>query len=138
MNFHERFKFLAIFHYVLAGLLAIGGCFPLIHVTLGILMLRGAFTGPNQPPPEMGLMFVGVGAMMSILFWTLAGLACAAGYFLHVQRYYTFCLVIAAIETLMMPIGTVLGVFTIVTLVDAQGKAMFERPDVHTDEEISV
>ena len=33
----------------------------------------------------------------------------------------------AAIETLNMPFGTVLGVFTIVTLADAQGKAMFER-----------
>ena len=54
----------------------------------------------------------------------------AAGHFLRVQRYYTFCLVVAAIECINMPFGTVLGIFTIITLVDEKGKSMFNRTHV--------
>lgn len=130
MNFHERFKLLAIFHYVVAGLSVLCGCFPLIHVTMGLLILSGSFGGgPDELPPEFGLLFVGVGAMMSILMWALAAATALAGYNLRAQRAYTFCLVVAAVLCLFMPLGTALGVFTIITLVDPKGKAMFDRAD---------
>lgn len=132
MNLYERFKLLSIFHYVVAGITAFAGCIPLIHVTLGLMMLNGAVgtTGTNAPPREFGLLFVGMGAMMSMLLWICAAAMAATGHFLRVQRYYTFCLVIAAIECLNMPFGTVLGIFTIVTLVDEKGKVMFDRTHV--------
>lgn len=129
LNFHERFKLLAVFHYVLAAMMALFGCFPLLYVVLGLMIFSGAMgTGNrNDPPPEVGLLFVAFGAAISILTWGLAAAIAACGYYLHVQRHYLFCMIVAAIETLNMPFGTMLGVFTIVTLADAQGKAMFER-----------
>lgn len=129
MNYYERFKLLSIFHYVAAGLTAFAGCVPLIHVTLGLMMFSGAMstTGSNPPPRELGLLFVGMGAMMSMLLWACAAVMAVAGHFLRVQRYYTFCLVVAAIECINMPFGTVLGIFTIITLVDEKAKAMFDR-----------
>ena len=72
-------------------------------------------------------LFVAFGAAFSMFAWGLAAAVAMCGYYLHVQRRYLFCIIVAAIETLNMPFGTVLGVFTIVTLADAQGKAMFER-----------
>ena len=131
MNFHERFKLLAIFHYIFAGIAALCGFFPLMYVGLGAWMVTGAFPpGPNAPPPEMGWFFIGFGALFSVVVWAMAAAMGAAGYFLHVQRHYNFCLVVAALECLQMPLGTILGVFTIVSLMDQQGKAMFDRPHV--------
>ncbi|MGC1275674.1 MAG: hypothetical protein WBC44_18345 [Planctomycetaceae bacterium] len=129
MNFRERFKLLAVFHYVLAAMMALCGCFPLLYVVLGLMMFSGAMNSgrPNDPPPELGLLFAGFGAVVSVFTWALAAAVAACGYYLHVQRHYLFCMIVAAIETLNMPFGTALGVFTIVTLADTQGKAMFER-----------
>ena len=137
MNLHDRFKLLALFHYVLAGITALCGCFGLLYVVIGLMIFSGAFgaQGPNDPPPEFGLLFVAMGAMMSIVTWAIAAATAACGYFLHMQRHYMFCLIVSAIQTLNMPFGTILGIFTIVTLSDKQGKAMFERSQEHTDEE---
>jgi len=38
---------------------------------------------------------------------------------------YTFCLVVAGIECILMPFGTVLAVFTIVVLMKDSVKALF-------------
>jgi hypothetical protein len=56
----------------------------------------------------------------------VGGSVVAAGYFLSLRKYYTFCLVMAGIECLFMPVGTVLGVFTIIVLMRPTVKAMFE------------
>jgi hypothetical protein len=43
------------------------------------------------------------------------------------RKAYSFALVIACIECLFVPFGTILGVFTIVTLSRESVKALFER-----------
>jgi hypothetical protein len=42
------------------------------------------------------------------------------------RRRYTFCLVIAGLLCLWMPFGTILGVFTLVTLTKPPVRAQFE------------
>ncbi len=42
------------------------------------------------------------------------------------ELHYTYCLVVAALECLFMPFGTILGVFTIVVLMRHPLKALFE------------
>ncbi len=37
----EHLRLLSVFHYVVAGLAALFGCFPVIHLVIGILMLSG-------------------------------------------------------------------------------------------------
>lgn len=128
MNLYERFTLLGVFHYVLAGFSALFGFVPLIHVTLGVMMLAGRLTGPNPPPRELGYFFVAFGVAASLFMWGMAVAKAACGYYLRVQRHHTFCLVVGAIECLNMPLGTILGVFTIVTLADPQAEAMFDRP----------
>ena len=48
-----------------------------------------------------------------------------AGRFLATRKHYMFCLVMAAIECLFTPFGTVLGVFTIVVLMRDSVKQSF-------------
>ena len=57
--------------------------------------------------------------------WTLAACIVTAGRFLAHRRHYLFCLVMAGIECVLMPFGTVLGVFTILVLVRESVKEVF-------------
>jgi hypothetical protein len=50
-----------------------------------------------------------------------------AGRCLSRHKGYSFALVIACIECLFVPFGTILGVFTIVALSRESAKALFER-----------
>jgi hypothetical protein len=58
--------------------------------------------------------------------WSLAICLLIAGSYLTSRKHYTFCLVIAAISCMLMPFGTVLGVFTIIVLMRPSVKEMFE------------
>ena len=128
----EQLQLLAIFHYIIAGLAALFSFLPLLYTTIGAVFIFAARHGTPKPgeelPPEfLGWLFVVLG---SVLF--LAGLAMAvciliAGRSLSRREGYSFALVIACIECLFIPFGTILGVFTIVALSRESVKASFER-----------
>jgi hypothetical protein len=120
---------LAIFHYVVGGLAMLFGCFPIIHLVLGILMLAGALDdGRGQPPPPVvGLIFIIMAAIAILLMWTLGLCIILAGQRLKARRSYTFCFIIAAIGCVFMPFGTVLGVFTIIVLSRPTVKPLFDQ-----------
>lgn len=125
---NEHLKLLSVFHYVVGGLTAIMPCFLLMHVAIGVAMLCGAAdgNGNDMAPRIMGLFFVMVPLVLMVLGWSLAGCMIAAGKCLAVRRHYMFCMVMAGFECLIVPFGTVLGVFTIVVLQRPSVKAMFE------------
>ena len=126
----EHLRLLSIFHYVVGGLLALFACIPFIHLFIGLLMLFAPEIfgpGPNQPPRAFGLMFVVIACVIILIGWALAGAVIWAGRCLAQQRHHTFCLVVAALSCFFVPVGTVLGVFTIVVLVRTSVKTLFER-----------
>jgi hypothetical protein len=89
-------------------------------------MLVGVFDhGRNAPPPAIGLVFICLGGTLIVLGWTVAILLLLAGQRLRKRRSYKFCFVVAAISCAFMPMGTVLGVFTILVLSRPTVKAMF-------------
>ena len=117
MNKDEQdLNLLAIFHYVLGGLTILGSSFFLIYVGMGIAILTGKFDAKNSPPDPMGWIFIVLGAILLVLGCTLGILMIVAGRKLskHVSRI--FCLVIAGIECIITPLGTILGIFTIIAL----------------------
>ncbi len=98
---------------------------------MGVLVLLAAESGDadrhQHPPAFFGWIFIRIaGGSMVTLGWTLAALVLAAGRMLARRRRYLFCLVVAGIECVFMPLGTVLGVFTIIVLVRPSVKAAFE------------
>ncbi len=115
----QHLRLLAIFHYIVGGIVALFACFPIIHVLMGLWMLvaPGSWDSGNQPPPAfMGWMFIGIGSMVMLTGWTFAVCVLAAGRCLARRRRYLYCLVIAALLCMFMPFGTVLGIFTIIVL----------------------
>jgi hypothetical protein len=118
---------LGIFHYVVAGILALFGLFPIFHLIMGIAIVTGSFDGAKggSPPDWFGLIFVLAALFMMLCMWALAVAVCLAGSRLRRHSNYTYCLVVAALECMFTPIGTVLGVFTIIVLVRPTVKALF-------------
>ncbi|MFC7337266.1 hypothetical protein ACFQY0_08770 [Haloferula chungangensis] len=130
----EHIKLLVIFHYVMAGLTALGGCFPLIYLAMGMFFVSGSIlmpppsAGSGPTPPDMafiGWMFIGFGALFSLLIWTCAVLFFMAGKRLSERRSWTFVFVVACILCLAAPLGTALGIFTIIVLQRPSVRALF-------------
>ena len=127
MNDDERnLDLLSIFHYVLGALMALFPCLFLIHIGMGVAMLLGAFDGPQAPPPEMGWLFILIPGFFMLVGWTVAAMILIAGRKLKRRVSRTYCLVVGAIECVFMPLGTILGVFTILVLTRDSVKELFE------------
>ena len=122
----EHLRLLSIFHYVLGGIVGFFACFPCIHVAVGVLMVTGTMSsGGSGPPPAFGWIFVIMGSVFILLGWTLAILLLIAAGRLRKRCGWTFCFVVACISCLFAPMGTVLGVFTILVLSRETVKAAF-------------
>ncbi len=119
----EQLNLLSIFHFVAAGFSLLGTMFLLAHYSIMSTVFSNPkmWEGPHStpPPPEFftffrafkwfyligGLWFIGSGILNVI-----------SGFFLRSRRNYIFSMVVAAINCLHIPIGTALGVFTIIVL----------------------
>jgi hypothetical protein len=129
----EHLKLLAIFHFIWAGLIAMTGLIGIIYIPMGIFMIRasaavpppGAGGGGGPPPTFMGYLFLGLGAAF-ILFGVIGGLLVAlAGWNLTRRKGWTFCFVIACLSCMNAPLGTALGVCTILVLNRQSVKDLF-------------
>jgi uncharacterized membrane protein len=117
---------LSIFHYVVAGLTGAFSCIFLIHVAIGVAMLVGAFDGDHEAPPRaFGWLFILFPSMFILAGWTLAAFMIATGVKLKRRTSRTFCLVVGAVECAITPVGTILGVFTIVILMKDSVRELF-------------
>jgi hypothetical protein len=126
----EHLKLLAIFHYVVAGCAAFFGLFPIIYLILGLFMVLApaSFAGSGQPPPVLvGWIFIIIGGVLMTLGWAFAVLILVSGRFLAKRKHHTFCLVMAGVECLFMPFGTVLGIFSIMVLTRESVKPLFAK-----------
>ena len=129
----EHIRLLSIFHHVAGGVIAFFSCIPFIHIAMGLFFLLAppeAFDKGKSPPAFVGWFFVVAGSAAVLLGWTTAILLIVAGRFLKRHKRRVFCLVVAGISCLMMPIGTVLGVFTIIVLSRETVRKLFEGKEI--------
>jgi hypothetical protein len=126
----EQLRLLAIFHYVVGGMAALFSLVPLVHLVTGLAVVTGhlPMDGADSGERMLGGFFVGLALMFIAAGLTFAALIVAAGRSLSRQVRYTFCLVVAGLECLFMPFGTVLGVLTIVVLRRTSVRERFWRP----------
>jgi hypothetical protein len=117
----EHLQLLAIFHYVVAGLAALFSFFPLLYTTVGAVFIFAARHGTAKPgedlPPEfLGWIFAVLGSLLFLIGIAMAICILIAGRSLALRKRYSFAFVMACIECLFIPFGTILGAFTIVVL----------------------
>jgi hypothetical protein len=121
----KNLDLLGTFHYIMGALTALFACIPIIHLVAGIAIL--VTEGGDAAPRAVGLIFIVLASIIIIGGWVFAVLIAVAGHRLKQRRSYNFCLIIAFLECLIMPIGTVLGIFTIITLTKEQVKDLFDQ-----------
>ena len=126
----EQLRLLAIFHYVVAGLAGLFSLFPLLYTTIGAIFIFAAKHGTVKPgeelPPEfLGWIFAAIGSVLFLIGLAMAICILIAGRSLALCKRYSFTMVMACIECLFIPFGTILGVFTIVVLSRESVKGLF-------------
>lgn len=115
----KHLDLLSVFHFVVGGITALFSCMPFMHVFMGVAMLSGKFiknSNASTPPPLAGWMFIIMGSVFILIGWAIAVCIIIAGRKLKQRKNRIFCMVVAGLECMFMPFGTILGVFTLVTL----------------------
>jgi len=125
----QHLQLLSIFHYVVAGFAALISCLPIFHFTMGIVFFVIGITQSQEsggiPAALFGLFFAFIAGIIILIGWTFAICIAFAGRSLATRKRYTFCLVMAGVECMFTPFGTVLGVLSIIVLVRPSVKEMF-------------
>lgn len=127
----EHLRLLVIFHYVLAGVTALFACFPIIHIALGAFFLLAPEEmmkndGGEAPPAWFGWIFVGLGSVFVLMGWTMALLTFLSGRYMAKRQKWLFSMVIAGIQCAFVPLGTVLGIFTLIVLQSESVKRLYQ------------
>jgi hypothetical protein len=129
----EHLKLLAIFHYVVGGIIAAFSTIWLTHITIGLSFILSpkSFPGHNgtAPPPEFGWIFLIAGSIALSIGLTLAICTIVSGRSLAKRKRYWFSFIVACVECLFMPFGTVLGIFTIIVLLRDSVKTLYGLND---------
>ncbi len=123
---------LAVFQMIVAGIVGLLSCLPLINLFIGVPMLeavpyalsQGEFFSQSILVP---LMFILLPSGMSVIGWMLAVAIALNGYYLKNHKWLNYCMIVSGIETIFMPFGTVLGVFTIILLTKPNIKNLFDE-----------
>ena len=132
----EQLRLLSIGHYVVAGLEALSGLFPIFHLAIGVWMLTSPEFQRQKDGPPAALfagMFIVFAAGWMILSWTMAICLVLSGRYLKQRRRRLFCLVVGTVSAMMcMPFGTIVGVFTIIVLIRPPVVAAFDAQEAAT------
>jgi len=118
----EHLKLLSIFHFVGAGLAVLALLFLALHFTVMNTVFGNPkmWQDPKNAPPFSPTEFMGIMRVFYLVgaAWLVTSgvLNVLAGLYLRARKHRTFTLVVAALNCLHMPLGTTLGVFTIIVL----------------------
>ena len=118
----DHLNLLSIFYFVAGGLALLGIGFLLFHyrVMHAILSNPELWKGHKNPPPfspsDFWRIFIWFYPIMGLVFVVESVLNLLCGLFLRQRKHRTFSMVVAGINCIQVPLGTVLGVFTLIVL----------------------
>lgn len=129
----DHLNLLSIFYFVAAGL----GFFSILFMTAYFAFVQTVISNPSfwqnhkgpSPPPEIfQTSHILIWFYLFLAFWCMAWVIMnlLSGIFLRTRKYRTFSFVVAGINCLQVPVGTVLGVFTIIVLLRESVRELYE------------
>jgi len=114
---HHNLRLLGIFHFVFAGVVFLASLLPLVWLLLAGLWWPAITEGGDGMPLLLTGTVAAVGAGFYVLLaWSLVAALVVSGRNLLAESRFTFCLVVAAVSCLLFPLGTILGVSTIMVV----------------------
>ncbi len=126
-NKANNLRTIAILNYVYGGLGLLGAFFVLIYLGIGIVALIAGVAEDEPAAIFVGsiLMFISIIVLILVIISAIVSALC--GYFIQIRKYRIFCIVVSGLTSLNFPIGTALGVFTIIELEKKEVKMLFEQ-----------
>jgi hypothetical protein len=126
----NHLKLLAVFHFVMSGFALLGIGFLLLH----FMFMREIFTNPKfiegtkgaPPPREFFAIFQWFYLGMGLLLVLDAVANVLSGFFLRRKVHRMFSMVVGGLNCLQVPLGTVLGVFTLLVLMRESVRQSYE------------
>ena len=116
----QHLRLLTIFHYVLAALSLVGLGFLALHWLLMSSLILNPDAWQNSksgPPPEQFLALFKWFYVIAGFFIVASGAATlVSGIMIRRRRARVFSLIVAGLNCLAFPFGTVLGIFTLLVL----------------------
>lgn len=134
-NDRQHLRLLSIFHYILGGIIAFFSLTFLAHFFVGIGIITSVESS-GEPPKQVGYLFAAMGAIAVLLGETLAISTIFSGRFLSRHKKYWFSFVIACILCVFTPLGTILGVFTIIVLSRQSVKELYGLRSVKNQDDL--
>jgi hypothetical protein len=123
---------LTVLHYVWGGLSIAFSSIFIIHIVLGVLIVNGKMgfpqsPEPNQPSPLLfGFLFIAMGSCAVIFGWALGIVTIISGRKMAARKSRIFSIVVGGVNCISFPLGTALGVFTIIVLSRSSVKMLYE------------
>jgi hypothetical protein len=130
-----QLELLAAGHYLLGALLTAGGGLALIPIVTG-LWLHAATDTAHGSTALFDIYFVLYPLLALLLFWALAAWLVLAGVNISRHTRPTFCRITGFASLLCVPLGTVLGVLTVVVLDRPSVRTAFGKAPRPTAEEV--
>jgi uncharacterized membrane protein len=134
---NQKLKILGILHFIYGGLCLFGILFLLLHYTMfSAMMSNEGFFGTVQTAQqqesikqmqEMWKVFLPIYWVLGFLMIMQASLAILSGIGFSKRKWRTLLFVTCIIDCFWIPIGTALGVFGIITLLDEEAKSKFRE-----------
>ena len=126
----DHLNLLAIFHFVGAGFAVVGLLFLCAHYAFMHFIFANPkfWEGQKGSPPPVELFAIFKWFYLVFALWLVVslGLNVISGFCLRARKGRTFSLVVAAVNCLHIPVGTTLGVFTMVVLLRDSVRELYE------------
>jgi formate-dependent nitrite reductase membrane component NrfD len=125
--FETQINTLAVFHYLLSVPIGLMSLLSLPLVFAGLNLMRGEHSELDQAAFFSGATFLVWAAIIAISALGMAVCLLLGGLYLTKRRHHPFCLAVAGVSCLFVPLGTALGIATILFLTRDTTKEMFDR-----------
>jgi hypothetical protein len=125
----ENLRLLRICYFIAAGLTTVTSIFVLLYMLMFTFIFTriGARPGMNMPPAFIGSIFGVIGVVLFLLMIGMAVMHCLTAMRLTEKRSRIFCMVVAVITCMSIPMGTLLGIWTLLVLSRPTVKQAFEE-----------
>ncbi len=119
----------SILHYVYGGLMLLGAVvLAVVFFAVGGLMQSDLVQQSNDPPPEVvTTIFQGIGTGVAVFVGIWGVLVLLSGYWISKRRNRVGSMIIAGLCCLSFPIGTALGIYTLVVLSNTEVQQAYEQ-----------
>ena len=122
----EHLGYVALGFYVYAALNLLCSCVPGFQTCFGFALLGGISDEPDSR--FGGVLMIGAGILASLLILGYSALMALNGYLISQRSSYGAVIAITVLTCLNLPLGTLLGVFTLIVLFRDSVRELFGLP----------